>query len=136
MDFINAHTPSDTEVFSLLDVLGSIGGGRYEGRIPPGHQDRNKSSKQVEEVIDGEKFTVKTGSNKWGDLFLWKEVLTLARAAKAKSVILLTNDVKNDWQFGGRVGPAETDLTSQKKEWKAVPLPHPMLCLEAVSKLT
>ena len=53
---------------------------RYIEKIPPGYEDEKK----------------KSGIQKYGDLFVWKEILQMAEDRK-KDVILVTNDVKVDW---------------------------------------
>lgn len=53
---------------------------RYLNQIPPGYE-------------DGEN---KIGFQKYGDLFLWKQILDHFKK-KQSDCILVTNDVKNDW---------------------------------------
>ena len=53
---------------------------RYEEKIPPGYMDQEN----------------KTGMQKYGDLFVWMEILNHASEC-GKDVILITNDVKEDW---------------------------------------
>ena len=53
---------------------------RYEEKIPPGYMDQED----------------KTGLQKYGDLFVWMEILNHASEC-GKDVILITNDVKEDW---------------------------------------
>ncbi len=54
---------------------------RYQSSIPPGYKDVQK----------------KEGTQKYGDLIIWKQIIELAREAH-KSVIFVTNDIdKGDW---------------------------------------
>lgn len=53
---------------------------RYEEKIPPGYMDQED----------------KIGLQKYGDLFAWVEILNHASECE-KDVILITNDVKEDW---------------------------------------
>lgn len=53
---------------------------RYSEKIPPGYMDQEN----------------KIGLQKYGDLFVWAEILNYA-AKQKKDVILITNDVKEDW---------------------------------------
>ena len=53
---------------------------RYEEQIPPGYEDADE----------------KIGMQKYGDLFAWKQILEYASKNK-KSVVLVINDVKEDW---------------------------------------
>lgn len=131
LNFINEHTPANSAIFDMLEGIEQIGKSRFDGRIPPGFQDRGKKSKTVSSDDDGEQLSITTGSNKLGDLMFWKEVLGLAAKDKVKNIVLLTNDVKNDWQLGGRVGPKEKELFSLRQNLNPIPLAHPMLSLEA-----
>jgi hypothetical protein len=129
--FINTHVPDRTPVFEHLAGIEALGGDRFSGRVPPGFQDRGKKGQLIEgfEPEDGQDF--RTG-NRWGDLIFWKEVLDLAASAKAGSIIILTNDRKNDWHLGGRdTKGIEDDLLALKERWRPVPFAHPMLGLEA-----
>lgn len=111
-----------------LPRIAELGAARYEGRIPPGYQDRNKKGHGDD---DPDEVSV-AGANRYGDLIFWKESMEHARAMRASSVIVLTNDRKNDWRMGGTT-PAEIDasMLSIKKAWRPVPVIHPMLALEA-----
>lgn len=131
IEFINAHVSNRTDVFSLMDGIQSLGGDRFDGRVPPGFQDRGKKNRveRNESSLDGGDCQI--GSNRWGDLIFWKEVLTLSAMHRARDVILLTNDQKNDWQLGGRQTPDEQELHGLKSKWRPLPFAHPMLSLEA-----
>jgi hypothetical protein len=52
---------------------------RYPNKIPPGYEDDDKS-----------------GFAKYGDLFLWKEILLIAKE-KSSPIIFVINDLKEDW---------------------------------------
>lgn len=95
---------------------------RYEGRIPPGFQDRSK------EGADG------VGSNSFGDLIFWKEILDHARKVRASGIVVLSNDGKNDWIMGGQEQPdLDAELKVVAKKLSPLPRPHPMLVYEAKS---
>lgn len=53
---------------------------RYKYKIPPGYEDINKD-----------------GVEKFGDLFVWKEILDLPVEKSVKDIIFITNDIKEDW---------------------------------------
>jgi hypothetical protein len=130
--FINAHTPDKTPVFDFMSSIEALSAGRFTGRVPPGFQDRNKKEQRQNRTADDPNSGPLAGSNRWGDLIFWKELLELAEDANAKTVIILTNDRKNDWQYGGRgTEGVEADLLKIKARWQPVPCPHPMLSLEA-----
>jgi hypothetical protein len=127
--FINAHVHDDTQVFEYMSEIESLSTGRFNGRLPPGFQDRQKKEKGGVNKGDARG---RVGSNRWGDLVVWKEVLEHASKTSTKAVIILTNDRKNDWYFGGRtVEGVDDDLLRLKSNWKPVPSVHPMLILEA-----
>ena len=53
---------------------------RYKYELPPGFKDNGKE-----------------GIEKFGDLFLWKEILKLPSIKEVNSIIFITNDEKDDW---------------------------------------
>lgn len=128
MDYINERVLPVRDLFSDLPDIAQEGAARYEGRIPPGYQDRNKKGQADD---DPDEVSV-AGANRYGDLIFWKEAMEHAEDAGANAAIILTNDRKNDWRMGGFNG-AEIDQTmlSIKKNWRPVPEIHPMLSLEA-----
>lgn len=83
---------------SELDDLFDEGSKRYSEKIPPGYMD---SSKHKDPKSKAEK------RSNFGDWILWKQVLDMAES-DAKSVILVTDDRKEDWwlsAMGKIVGP-------------------------------
>lgn len=52
---------------------------RFDNLIPPGYMDREK-----------------IGQDKYGDLFVWKSILAIAKEQNA-NIIFVCNDVKEDW---------------------------------------
>lgn len=76
--------------FSYNEMLeiAKEGAFRYQEQIPPGFEDGNE----------------KVGLQKFGDLFVWKEILTYARENE-QDVLLVTNDVKVDWYDAEQKAP-------------------------------
>ncbi len=70
----------DEFTYSQMTYIAKEGEFRYKEEIPPGYED-SKS---------------KNGLQKYGDLFAWKQILIYAKKKK-KDVLLITNDVKEDW---------------------------------------
>lgn len=70
------------ESFSSAEILEIVEEGeiRYRNQIPPGYLDQ----------------TEKKGTQIYGDLIIWKEILNHAKE-HGKSVILICNDIKDDW---------------------------------------
>lgn len=128
MSFITDNSLRSTPVFELMNSFPSLGIARFDGRIPPGFQDRGKKQRTVDDAEDGKAVT---GSNKYGDLIFWREILDHARGVQAKHVILLSKDGKNDWLFGGGTQPNDVDLREMGRKWKPLPVPHPTLAFEA-----
>ncbi|MBB1073415.1 hypothetical protein HUU62_03180 [Rhodoferax sp. 4810] len=125
MAFITEHSLRNTQVFDLMNSFPALGVARFDGRIPPGFQDRGKKQKVTD---DGDAVS---GSNKYGDLIFWREVLEHAKTVNAKQVILLSKDGKNDWLFGAGTQPLDRELRQMRQSWKPLPVPHPMLTVEA-----
>lgn len=80
LDAIN-NLPHGTP-FVISDVLEIIKEGelRYRNSIPPGYKDSE----------------TKKGTQIYGDLIIWKEVLSFAKDEK-KDIIFICDDVKEDW---------------------------------------
>lgn len=53
---------------------------RYKYNIPPGYKDGKKSD-----------------ISKFGDLFIWKEIIEFSKSQQHKTIIFITNDLKEDW---------------------------------------
>lgn len=54
---------------------------RYKYCIPPGYEDGKN----------------KAGVDKYGDLFVWKEILEIGKENRDKYIVFITNDCKEDW---------------------------------------
>ena len=130
ISFINQLIVDQTSIYSELDNIEQVGNGRYGGLVPPGYRDRHKDARGAE--IAGSGISRSAGTNVFGDLILWKEILFHARYVEAEAVVVITNDRKNDWYMGGGDDRGlDQTLRRLKKEWKPVPRPHPMLATEA-----
>lgn len=66
--------------YEMMSKICDEGRVRYSEKIPPGYEDGKD----------------KTGMQKYGDLFAWKEILYMA-GERAKDVLLITHDTKIDW---------------------------------------
>lgn len=128
---------SGATVFESMQTIDTLERNRFSGRIPPGFQDRNKSEKQEKEVSSKAKPArspgeITTGNNRFGDLVFWQEVLKDAQREEIKTIIILSNDRKNDWHMGGQDDASiEAGLKEMRRSWDPVPAVHPMLALEA-----
>ena len=123
IEFANAHAMRGGALFDDLSSIEGTADARFTGRIPPGFQDKHKKEIKAE---DG----TAEGSNRWGDLIFWQEILEHAGAHKVRNAIILTKDVKNDWRMAGSLPvkpPAAPDAPG-------VQPPHPMLTFEAARR--
>jgi len=85
--------------------LEKIGEDRYKKKIPPGFEDEKKKK---DEVFTYNEVTYK---RKFGDWFIWNEILTYVEKNETSAVVYVTNDSKEDWwyEIGGRTrGPLES----------------------------
>ncbi|WP_246659724.1 PIN-like domain-containing protein [Methylosinus sporium] len=106
---------------------------RNRGVIPPSFKDAHKrGGKRTDDA--GEEPTA-GGDNSFGDLVFWREVLRHAASVRARTVIVLTADRKNDW-FENHHGDQGLTETVRKRilRPRPVPTPHPLLVREAFDR--
>jgi hypothetical protein len=125
-------------VFDSMETIDALERNRFAGRIPPGFQDKKKKERRNKGAPSRsgrlEETETTTGHNRFGDLVFWQEVLLDSQRPEVRTVVVLSNDRKNDWHMGGRANAQiETDLKTMRKSWDPVPEVHPMLALEAAS---
>ncbi len=103
-DLLNGKIGSPPANQAEIDKLYDEAKSRYANRTPPGYADSPKAR-------DEEPIYTYGGivyRRQYGDLVVWKQLLAQAKTGNSKSVILLTNDVKEDWlwRIGGKtIGP-------------------------------
>ncbi|NEG64487.1 hypothetical protein GQQ23_19430 [Pantoea agglomerans] len=106
------NPPTEAEI-NQLQQTGEI---RFSKEIPPGFED---AKTKKDETFTFNKITYK---RKFGDWFIWHEILKYASENKPIAVIFVTNDNKKDWLYetGGQTrGPHEslkTELAEQGEE--------------------
>ncbi len=66
---------------------------RFRLRIPPGYEDREKDKNDQDEYTHGGLIY----KRKFGDYLIWDQLLYHAKSANIKSVVLITDDSKEDW---------------------------------------
>nr|ELR5257714.1 hypothetical protein [Providencia rettgeri] len=74
-----------------VDKINKIGEKRYKYKVGPGWGD---DSKKQEYYFNGVFY-----SAKYGDLYLWNEILNKSEDEDVNSIVFVTNDVKSDWWF-------------------------------------
>lgn len=121
--WLSNHLCRSRVVFDLMQSLGRTGETRYTQDLPPGFMDRIKKDEDEK------------GSNRFGDLILWEEVIAHVPTVTAKTVVILTKDRKVDW-FAKSVEPtvAPDLLRMHPSRWRPVPAPHPTLSLELAER--
>lgn len=90
-----------------LNEIFAEGTKRYDAKIPPGYMDYKKESRSYYSNLEYE--------DKFGDLVYWKQILEKSKEEVVKSIILITDDTKEDWWY---------EVKGQKKG------PHPLLVQE------
>jgi PIN like domain len=120
--WLSEHLCQSRIVFDLMATLGQVGSNRFTQDVPPGFLDRVKEDSKEK------------GSNRFGDLILWEEVLAHVPATQATTVILLTKDRKFDWFAKSEDPDIATDMKWIRSRWDPVPAPHPMLVLELTQR--
>lgn len=124
IEFANARAMKGGEIFDRFSTIEALADARFTGRVPPGFQDKRKKETATDDQ-DGDEVLI--GSNRWGDLVFWQEILEHARAHRVRTVAILTKDVKkNDWQMAGKL-PVRGD---EEGKASGVQPPHPMLSFE------
>jgi len=116
--WMNNHACESNGVFDTVGRIRATGESRFTQNVPPGFEDRYKKAKKG------------SGSNAYGDLLFWEEIIQHAKAKTPKAVVIISNDRKRDWYF--RVGDADVtgDLRRLRSRWDPVPSPHPTLAYE------
>ncbi|HCH5065421.1 TPA: DUF4935 domain-containing protein [Vibrio parahaemolyticus] len=73
--------------FSFKEIMEVVQEGkiRYENKIAPGY-------------MDGVGSNAKDGTQKYGDLIIWKQIIEQAKDS-SKAIVFITNDVKDDWCY-------------------------------------
>jgi len=117
-DWMSERLCRSRVVFDLMERIGQTGDARYTQDVPPGYLDRVKVDMPDK------------GSNKFGDLIMWEEVLAHAKGNDARAVVLLTRDRKLDWFAPAGEPKLDGDLERLGARWNPVPAPHPTLVLE------
>jgi hypothetical protein len=122
LTWMNARSCSTDTVFKTMPTLTAYGSGRYTQDLPPGYEDRRKRDK------------VSRGSNRYGDLLFWEEVMVHAKTSKAATVVVVTNDRKRDWFFKLAEPEIDSGWKRLRSRWDPVPVPHPTLSFELKMK--
>lgn len=118
LEWMNDRPCDTATVFDALETLSAYGAARFTQDVPPGFLDRRKKDRPTK------------GSNRYGDLLFWEEVVHHAGKQNAAAVIIMTNDRKEDWFAPARDQEAGGHWQRLRNRWKPVPVPHPTLAFE------
>lgn len=83
-----------------LEKIYSSGIERYKNDIPPGFKDASKEQTYFHNGLEYQ--------GKYGDLIFWEQILNHAKKQEVKSIILISDDQKEDWVLkvdGEKKGP-------------------------------
>lgn len=86
-----------------IEKIDKLGQERYENKTPPGFRDEGKQTFSI--------FSEVKLQDKYGDLYLWMQIIEKAKSEDIKSVIFVCDDNKPDWWFihnGKTHGPLES----------------------------
>ncbi|ETT30435.1 hypothetical protein C161_27448 [Paenibacillus sp. FSL R5-192] len=86
---------------------------RYQSKIPPGFEDQ-KEKKDRKTLFDGIIY-----KDEYGDYIYWSQILDKSKEEPIKSIILVTDDNKEDWVLevkGEKKGPHPELIQEFKKE--------------------
>lgn len=91
IDNIIGDKIGDMPTQEIIDKIDKEGELRYTKKIPPGFKDAAKKDITHHSGI--------TFQDKFGDLYLWKELINKAEEENIKNVVLISDDTKDDWIF-------------------------------------
>ncbi|MEK4067596.1 PIN-like domain-containing protein [Peribacillus sp. FSL R5-0717] len=107
-NFLHRILSSDKvgEKIGLTEMIEIIREGelRYRYNIPPGYEDSGKEG----------------GIRKFGDLFIWKEIIKKASLVSNKNIIFVLSDTKEDWFIKNDDTPSEEAREELLEEFKSV----------------
>lgn len=76
---------------NVIDIIDKEGELRYSKKIPPGFKDSAKKDITCHAGI--------TFQDKFGDLYLWKDLINKASDENIKNIVFISDDSKDDWLF-------------------------------------
>lgn len=79
----------------FLDEIYKEGRLRYENNVPPGYKDLQKSKEAQDKFC----YSGLEYDRQYGDLIIWKQIITKAKQQEISSIIFITDDAKEDWWY-------------------------------------
>ena len=85
---------SEPTIVQLMEYV-KEGEFRFRYKMPPGYKDEEEKDKEAKK--DSKKDNFEGRIRKYGDLFVWKEIIDIGKEREGKVIVFLTNDIKEDW---------------------------------------
>ncbi|HDR2390294.1 TPA: PIN-like domain-containing protein [Enterobacter roggenkampii] len=104
LDVIIGDNCGDMPDQEKINSINEEGIKRYATKIPPGFMDEKEKGENTSHY-NGIEF-----KDKFGDLYLWKEIIDIAKQHENYNIIFVTDDSKKDWWFtydNKTIGPSE-----------------------------
>lgn len=104
LDDIIGDNCGDIPDQTSIDEINKEGASRYSKKIPPGYMDEKTKGDAIS-FYNGVEF-----QDKYGDLYLWKEILEISKKHDDHNIIFVTDDSKKDWWYSHDnkiIGPSE-----------------------------
>lgn len=74
-----------------INSVNQLGIKRFENQIPPGFMDSKKTGRKFYFNLEFEE--------KYGDLYIWREIIEKSKADTIKNIIFICDDNKKDWWY-------------------------------------
>ena len=85
---------SEPTIVQLMEYV-KEGEFRFRYKMPPGYKDEEEKDKEIKK--DSKKDNFEGRIRKYGDLFVWKEIIDIGKEREGEVIVFLTNDIKEDW---------------------------------------
>ena len=85
---------SEPTIVQLMEYI-KEGEFRFKYKMPPGYMDEDEKDKEIKK--EGRKDYFEGRIRKYGDLFVWKEIIDIGKEREGEVIVFLTNDIKEDW---------------------------------------
>lgn len=105
LDVIIGDNCGDMPDQEKINRINEEGAKRYASKTPPGFMDEKEKGESISHY-NGVEF-----KDKFGDLYLWKEIIDIAKQHDNYNIIFVTDDSKKDWWFiydNKTIGPSES----------------------------
>jgi len=104
------------ENLKSIEDLYKVADARYKQKIPPGFKDFDKDKDESDEYLHSGIIY----KRKFGDFLIWRQILEYTKANEIKSIILITDDMKEDWweiikSEGNKVNGPRKELINEAK---------------------